>query len=222
MKKSASYIIISAVACIVACSGGFAAIFILGVHYPGYSQMKSTISALGASVSPVSNEISACWIIVGLLIVFFGTGFYKAFSWKGKYARIAAWLIILYGLGDEIGSGAFKADHVTNGLTASLIFHNSIGGIGVVAILLLPLIMQKVITKDELPGFFTLSKIIFITGIVTVFLFLFRYSVNENNFFAIYKGLWQRLFLLNTYFYLIAIAIIMILGKPGHGVKFES
>jgi hypothetical protein len=222
MKRSASYIIISAVAGIVACLGGFSAIYILGAHYPDYSQMKSTISALGASVSPVSDEISACWIIAGALIIFFGTGFYKAFTWKGKYAKIAAWLIILYGFGDEIGSGAFKADHIANGLTASLIFHNSIGGIGVVSILLLPLIMQKVITKDELPFFFTLSKIVFITGIVTVFLFLFRYSVNENNFFAIYKGLWQRLFLLNTYIYLIVIAVVMILGNPGHGVKFES
>jgi len=219
MKKSASYIIISAVACIVACSGGFAAIYILGANYPGYNQMKSTISALGASVSPVSDEISVCWIIVGALIVFFGTGFYKAFSWKGKYARIAAVLIILYGLGDEIGSGAFKADHIAKGLSSSLIFHNSIGGIGVAAILLLPLIMQKVITKDEMPVFFTLSKIIFISGIITVFLFLFRYSVNEDNFFAIYKGIWQRLFMLNTYIYLTTIAFVMIMEKPGHRMK---
>jgi hypothetical protein len=195
----------------VACIGGFAAMYILGARYPGYSQMKNTMSALGASVSPVSLEISLCWIITGVLIIFFGTGFYKAYSWKGKYASIAAWLIILYGFGDEIGSGAFKADHIAKGLTTSLIFHNAIGGIGVAAILLLPLIMQKVITKDQRPAFCTISKIAFISGIVTVGLFLFRYSVNENNFFAIYKGIWQRLFVLNTYIYLIVIAVVMII-----------
>jgi hypothetical protein len=216
MKKSANYVIISAVGCIVACAGGFAAMFFLGAHFPGYNQMKNTISALGATVSPVSDEISACWIIVGILLIFFGTGFYKAFSWKGKYARIAAWLIMLYGLGDEIGSGVFKADHIAEGLTASLIFHNSIGGIGVAAILLLPLIMQKVITKNESSVFYILSKIVFVTGIIAILLFLFRYSLNESNFFAIYKGIWQRLFVLNTYIYLIAIAIVMIFGKTRH------
>jgi hypothetical protein len=222
VKKSAYYIIISAVACVVACIGGHAAIYILGAKFPGYSQMKNTISALGASVSPVSAEISACWIIIGVLIIFFGTGFYRAYSWKGKYAKIAAWLIILYGFGDEIGSGAFKANHAADGLTASLIAHNSIGAIGVVSILLLPLIMQKVITKSERPVFHTISKIAFVCGIITVGLFLFRYSVNENNFFAIYKGIWQRMFLLNTYIYLIAIAVVMILDKASHDVIIES
>jgi hypothetical protein len=210
MKKSSNYIVLSAVSCIIICFGEFVTIFVLGLYFPGYNQLKDTMSHLGASVSPVGNIISAWWIIMGILMIFFGTGFQKAFSEKEIYSKWASWLILLYGAGEGIGSGAFKADHLTNGLTTSAIIHNVVGGIGVTAILLLPLVMQKVITKHEMPLFFHLSKIVFIAGLVTVLLFMFRYSTNDHNFIAIYKGLWQRLFMFNTYIYLTVIAIIMI------------
>ena len=210
MKKSTQYIIVSAVACIIVCIGEFVTLFVFGAYYPGYNHLKDTMSVLGASVSPVADEISLWWVIVGIFLIFFGTGFRKAFSEKGLYAKGASWLIMLYGFGEGIGSGAFKANHIANELTISGIIHNIFGGIGVTAILLLPLIMQKVVTKNEMPVFFRMSKIIFITGIITVLLFLFRYLSNENNFFTVYKGLWQRLFMLNTYTYLTTIAILMI------------
>jgi hypothetical protein len=210
MNKSAKYIIISAVACIIACIGEFVAIFVFGAYYPGYSHLKNTISSLGASPSPVADEISIWWVVMGVLLIFFGIGFKKVFSEKAGYAKIASWLIILYGFGEGIGSGAFKANLVAKGLTISAIIHDILGGIGVTAILLLPLIMQKVITKNEMPVFYRMSKIVFISGIITVLFFLFRYSSNENNFFTIYKGLWQRLFMLNTYIYLTTIAILII------------
>ncbi|MCX6332871.1 MAG: DUF998 domain-containing protein [Bacteroidia bacterium] len=210
MKKPSQYIIVSAIACIVVCITEFVTLFIFGAFYPGYDHLKDTMSTLGASVSPVAHEVSLWWVIMGLLLIFFGTGFRKAFSEKGFFARVAAWLIMLYGFGEGIGSGAFKANHIENGLTISLIFHDILGGIGVTAILLLPLIMQKVVTRNENPGFYRMSRIIFITGIITVSLFLFRYLPNENNFLTVYKGLWQRLFMLNTYIYLTTIAVLMI------------
>jgi uncharacterized membrane protein len=210
MKKSAKYINISAVFCIIVCIGEFIALFVLGTFYPGYNHLKDTMSSLGASISPVSDEISTWWVTMGLLLIFFGTGFNTAFSEKGIYAKVASWLIMLYGFGEGIGSGAFKSNHVLNELTNSGRIHDILGGIGVIAILLLPLIMQKVITKNEMPVFYRMSKIVFISGIVTMLLFLFRYLSNSNNFFTIYKGLWQRLFMLNTYIYLTTIAVLMI------------
>jgi hypothetical protein len=210
MKKSSQYINVSAIACIVVCTGEFVTLFVFGAYYPGYNHLKDTMSILGTSVSPVSDEISLWWVIMGLLLIFFGTGFKKAFSEKGLYAKGASWLIMLYGFGEGIGSGAFKANHFANELTNSGIIHDILGGIGVIAILLLPLIMQKVITKNEMPVFFRMSKIVFINGIVTMLLFLCRYLSNENNFVTIYKGLWQRLFMLNNYAYLTTIAILMI------------
>lgn len=210
MKKNETFIYVSAIVCIAVCIGEFVALFVLGSFYPGFNHLKDTMSSLGASNSPVSNEISTWWVIMGLLFIFFATGLRKAFSEKGLYSKIASWLIILYGFGEGIGSGAFKADHIANSLKISAVIHDILGGLGVTAVLILPLIMQKVITKNEMPVFYRLSKIVFIAGIVTVGLFLFRYSSDENNFFTLYKGLWQRLFMLNTYLYFSSIAFIMI------------
>jgi len=210
LKKRPDYIILSALACIIACVGDFIALFVLGTWYPGYSHLKDTMSALGSSISPVSDEISLWWMILGVLFIFFGTGFYKAFSAKGGYAKFASGLIILYGIGEGIGSGIFKADRIENGLTTSGVYHEILGGIGVISIILFPLIMQKLITKNKKPIFYLMSQIVFISGIILMILFLFRFSTNENNFFSIYKGLWQRLFVLNSYIYLSVIAIQMI------------
>ncbi len=210
MRTTYKFIIASAVACIIACIGEFVSIFVLGLYYPGYNQLKDTMSSLGASASPVSNIISLWWWIMGVLIIFFGIGVRNAFTENKPYTKLAAWLFILYGFGEGIGSGAFKADHLKTGLTISAYVHNALGGIGVISILLLPLIMKKVITKIEAPYFYRISQIIFITGIITIFLFLFRFLPEDNNFFSIYKGLWQRLFMLNTYIYFTYIAIFII------------
>ena len=221
MKKHAKYITFSAVTCIMVCIGEFVALFVFGTFYPGYNHLKDTMSSLGASGSPVSDEISIWWVTMGVLIIFFGTGFNRAFSEKGVYAKVAAWLIMLYGFGEGIGSGAFKANHIINELSVSGIIHDTLGGIGVTAILLLPLIMQKVITKNEIPAFYRMSQIVFITGIIIELLFSFRYSSNVNNFFKIYKGVWQRLFLLNTCAYLTSIAILMIKKQNKHDDSYN-
>ena len=213
MKFKANYIMTSSIACFIVCSGEFIVLFVFGAFYPGYNHLKDTMSLLGSSWSPVSDETSLWWIIAGVLLIFFASGFKKAFSTKGKFARIGSLLIVLYGLGEGIGSGVFKADRILGKLSVSAIIHDILGGIGVAAILILPLIMQKVVTKKENTAFYRMSKIIFITGIVTVLLFLFRYSANQNNFFSVNKGLWQRLFMLNTYVYLVTIAIIMIKSR---------
>jgi hypothetical protein len=200
---------LSCIACIIACIGDFAVMFFLGTYYPGYSQLKDTMSALGASVSPVSDEISVWWIMVGFLFIFFGIGFKLVFSKKGGNASIAAWLIICYGIGEGIGSGAFKANHDGSSLLPSGIIHDILGAVGVFSLLIFPIIMKRLISKTEKPYFHMMSAIVFFTGIIMLLLFLFRYSNDENNFLNIYKGLWQRIMMLNNYIYLITIAIIM-------------
>jgi hypothetical protein len=212
-KRQENYIVISSAACMLACLGEFLTLFIFGSRYPGYSQLKDTMSALGASASPVSAIMSAWWVMMGILMIFFATGYRMTFSGKGKYAILAALLISLYGFGEGIGSGMFKADHLQTGMTTGAVMHDILGGIGVASILLLPLVMLKVIPKTEDRSFYRMSQIILITGFLTVSLFLFRYSSNENTILSEYKGLWQRLFMLNTYIYLFVVAVIMMRKK---------
>ncbi len=210
MINKKTLIIIAYISCFTACIGDFLATYVLGDYYPGYSQLTNTMSLLGVTESPVSGIISIWWIILGFLIILFALGFNKAFDSENKYVKIATWLLILYGLGEGLGSGIFKADHVNNSMTTSAIIHEILGGIGVIAILILPLIMQKVIPRASNPGFHTLSMIVFFAGIVFLLLFSFRLFHQGNNDLTLYKGLWQRLFVLDYYLYLMIIAVMMI------------
>jgi hypothetical membrane protein len=192
------------------CIGDFLSLFVLGPEYPGYSQVYDTMSSLGSSVSPASDIISTWWIILGILMVIFAFGFRAAYSPGDKYVKIAFWLLILYGLGEGLGSGLFKADRVSSSYTTSFIVHDILGGAGVVAILILPLIVQKIRPFFSNPGFIRFSRITFILDTLFLVLFSFRFLGNENDILANYKGLWQRLFILNSYIYISNIAFRMI------------
>jgi hypothetical protein len=210
LPKNNIRILIAACAGIVACVGDFAVLFILGTFYPGYNQLKDTMSSLGASVSPISNLISIWWIILGFLFVIFGLGFRLSFDTKSKNAALASWSIIIYGIGEGIGSGAFKADRIHNALTLSATVHDFLGGIGIIFILVLPLLMLRIIPKSQNQSFRTISWIVFITGTISLILFTCRFLPDTTNFITTHKGLWQRVFMAIIYTYLVLIAIRMI------------
>lgn len=207
--KQLNWIKIAAVLCILACIADFVVLFVLGKYYPGYSHLKNTMSSLGASISPVSNILSIWWIGIGIVFIFFGFHLKKAFDGDYKNVKAASWFIIFYGLGEGIGSGIFKADRIAGKMTVSFIMHDIAGGIGIISALLLPLFMIKIISKNVKPVFYTFSWIVFVVGLIAMLLFTVRFSSNENNVVLLYKGLWQRLFLLNLYVYFITISIIM-------------
>ena len=215
MRNRRLFTVLSALACLIAVAGEFTTMFLYGARYPGYSQMRDTLSHLGASASPVSAQVSAWWVIMGALMILFGIGIRSTFRGGGRNAGRSAWLVILYGLGEGFGSGLFKADRIAGELSASAFIHDIVGGIGVAAILLLPLFMRKIVSREAFPFFERMSRIIFIGGFITIGLFLFRYSSNSENFLSLNKGLWQRLFLLNTYTYFSTIAVIMLLKGKG-------
>jgi hypothetical protein len=203
-------ILIGALACFAACSGDFLVLFILGPRFPGYNQLSDTMSYLGSSASPVSGIVSLWWVILGILVILFATGFKTAYSPGGKYVKTAFWLLVLYGLGEGLGSGLFKADRVSDSYTTSFIIHDILGGIGVFAILLLPLAVRKIKPFCSSPAFVFFSNLVLIIGILFLILFSVRFLDPGKNQIAMYTGLWQRLFVLNCYIYISAIAFRMI------------
>lgn len=200
----------ASIACFIACIGDFWITFILAGYKPGYSHLRQTMSMLGVSNSPVAALISAWWIILGFLIIFFAIGFANNFTYHHWAVKISTWLLILYGLGEGLGSGLFKADRVNGSLTPAGNVHEVMGAVGTVAILLLPLCMLKIIPRQTHPGFHTFSWVVFITGLLMLSMFLLRFSAYQIEGLFMYKGLWQRLFVLDYYIYLITIAVIMI------------
>ncbi len=218
MTKRKILVVSGAMAGLIACWGDFTALFIGGSRYPGYNHLTDTWSSLGASLSPVSDGMSLYWVITGILFIWFAVGFRFAFSPADSSVRMAALLIFLYGLGEGAGSGLFKADHVGDSLTFAAEIHNLVGGIGVLALLILPLVMPKIIPDSKFAGFHTLSRLIFIAGCLWLLLFLSRYLPYKESFFVRYKGLWQRLFVLNNYLYLTVIALRIIRNECSKNV----
>jgi len=203
-------------ACFTGCIGDFISLFILGPAYPGYSQLYDTMSSLGSSLSPVSDFISVWWIILGILMIIFAFGFRAAYSADGKNAKTVFWLLILYGLGEGLGSGLFKADRISGSYTTSFIIHDILGGAGVFALLILPVFTCEIKHLCQSPVFKWYSRITIILGTFFLVLFSFRFIGNETEFLVKYKGLWQRLFIIVYYIYLMTVAFKMSFQRIGN------
>jgi len=196
--------------CLIACMGDIAITSIIGFFYPGYSHLRNTLSQLGASISPVATVMSIWWVVVGSLFVLFGYLIGKIYP-VGMYSRFASWLMIAYGIGEGICSGLFPVDYSSNDFDLASELHIVLSGVGVLALLIMPFVFQRIFSKQLYPRFFTLSYVVFFTGLLFMILFSVAkmYDVNDN-FFAQYKGLWQRLISINFYFYFLVLALIIL------------
>lgn len=200
----------SAILCIAACIADLILIYIFGKQIPGFNHFKSTLSSLGVSSSPVAGAVTVWSITLGLILVFFAFGFRETFHTYGKQINKASWLIVLYGLGEGVASGIFRADRIDGHLTNLAYLHDVLGGIGVTALLLLPFVLRKIFTVFSFPVFFRFSGIVSAAGIISTILFSFRLEYFAGTFLYNYSGLWQRIFLLNYYIYFTVIAVMMI------------
>ena len=220
---SRTMILAAAILCMAACITDLSLIYWFGKQVSGYSHLTNTLSSLGISSSPVAGAVTVWSVILGVIFIFFGFGFREAFHQYGKPVNKAIWLMALYGLGECIASGIFRADKINGNLTDIAILHDLLGGIGVIAMLLFPLLMRKIFTAFSSPLFFRFSGIIFALGLISTLLFSFRLEYFAGSFLYTYCGLWQRIFLLNSYFYFFVIAFMMLHEvKSFHQIKNKT
>ncbi len=208
LKKALLFL--SAFICIAGCIVDVVLVYVFGNQIPGYNQLTHTMSSLGESASPVSGAVTMWSIMLGFIFIFFGMGFREVFKAYGKETLTASLLIIFYGIGEGIASGTFKADHINGALTAGAIVHDILGGIGVIAAMILPLVMMKIFNRKSNPLFFRFSVIIWAIGLISMLLFSLRFATFDDSPIKIYNGLWQRIFLIDYYIYFAWIAIMMI------------
>jgi hypothetical protein len=210
MRFNSFWIKIAALAGIAACTGDIIMTLAIGRAYPGYNQLIDTMSKLGASDSPVGKIMSIWWVIMCLLFLIMASGFRASFDFSKKGIRFGFWLIVLYGLGEGMGSGIFPADHLPKGFTLSLIIHDTLGGIGIAGIILLPFVLKSQSPFSDSKNFQILTRIVCYFGPLMLIMFtIAKLNNTPRNFIFIYKGLWQRLLMLNYYIYLIYIAVLM-------------
>jgi hypothetical protein len=168
------------------------------------------MSLLGSVSSPVSTAISIWWILLFILLFIFALGFRKSFSINDPKIRIASLLIIIYGLGEGLGSAVFPISHSGNGFNLITNLHILAGSIGTAAILLLPLVLMNIFTDPDHPYFNKFSLMVFFTGALFVSLMILKPFLDKTTSpVESYQGLWQRLYVLDVYIFLIVIAFRM-------------
>jgi hypothetical protein len=199
---------VALVACLVACIGDLTALIIFARLYPGYNQLLQPISALGAHGSPIARVVSSWWILIGLILLLFAIAYGKSELVQTPVHRLIAWLIGIYAVGEEIGSGVFPGNHVAGHLTSIGIVHNILGGFGVVALMISPFVLMKKYSRTDHYNLNRFFLIISITGILGFLLFsITRLNPPGFHWLHAWHGLWQRLFVADYYAILIVAAI---------------
>lgn len=209
-KSHSRFVVVASIAGFVVFIGDFLVTFILGFFYPNYNHFKMTMSDLGTSQSPVAIWISLWWTIFGTFFFIFAIGFRKTFASHKKPATVVMVLIMLFGLGAWIFAGLFPIEPGGLETTPAAKMHGVGGGIGYLAIIFVPLAALGIFSRKPSPKLFWLSTAVFLLGLLAFGLFLASEDAPLSGGLLSYAGLWQRLFLLNYYFYLGVLSVIMI------------
>ena len=90
--------------------------------------------------------------------------------------------------------------------------HNTIGGVGLLALIALPLVMVPVFKTTRFKRITGFSWVIFTVGLLFFLMFTLAKLLNPGHGVFSLEGLWQRLYLVDYYAYLIVIAVMMMVG----------
>ncbi len=207
---------ISAVIGIAACLGDLFMTYLLETWYPGFKPLFQPMSELGERGSPVAGITSAWWVIMGLMFILFGYGFHRAFSQHGKTARVAAWLLVLYGIGEGLGSALVPGTPGKAFRTPASLIHNLLGSMGMSAAVLLPFLIMKMYRSRQSPFVWRYAWFTTVAGILLLILFGIANLYHPDGSWISYSGLWQRLYMLTYYLFFIFLAILMLIrtGPP--------
>ena len=209
-----TWILLGVWSCLIVCAGDFIVTFFLGIFYPGYNSLKQSMSVLGTSQSPVAYGMVLWGFVFSMLFILFATGFRKAFPSDNRAIQIVYWLIILYGLGEGVGSGLFPYDKVGTTLSTSAVLHSLFDAIATVALMAIPFVMLYFFNQQNFLKLHTISIIVTSIGLIMIVLFSFsKLDAVQGTLFA-NRGLWQRLFLFDYYVYLGTLSFFM---KPVAG-----
>jgi len=210
VKPKERFIVIAAIAGLLAFIGDFLVSLALGFFYPNYNHLKLVMSELGTFQSPVAVWINLWWIVFGIFFITFAMGFKKAFASDKKSVVIVTLLIMLFGLGAGIGAGLFPMEPGGSETTLTGKLHGICAGIGFLAITFVPLVSLAVFPRKHSPGLYWLSVGVFVLGLAFFVLFVVSEDASSTGSLLSYAGLWQRLFLLNHYSYLGVVSAMMI------------
>jgi hypothetical protein len=209
-RAKGRFVVLAAVAGLVAFAGDFLVTIVLGFSYPNYNHLELVMSELGVPGSPVAVWIGLWWVVFGFLFIAFAVGFAMAFASGRRSMLVVPLLIGLFGLGAGIGAGLFPMDAAGGETTRAGELHDVFAGAGFFAVTFVPLVSLAMFPRQRAPGMYWLSIAVFVLGLLSLVLFVISEDVVSAQGILSYTGLWQRLFLLIHYTYLGVVAVLMV------------
>ncbi len=189
-----------AVACALACIGDLVVPVLLARAYPGYDGVSQSISMLGSSGSPVAGWFTAWSVCLAVLFIVFALGMQQAF-WPGaERLSLAAWLVVVYSLGEGLGSGLFQHDPVRGVQSLAGWIHSAMSILGSGALYLLPLawLWKPPACGPRLKG-------LSVATLILAGLFMALFGAAKLGWIG-HAGLWQRAYIAVSYIFLLALA----------------
>lgn len=183
--------------------GEFLVPYVLSLFVNNYSHMKTVMSALGASNSPVSKIYSGWLVIFGILCIVYSAIFIHVHSDSlTKSIIIGAVFIVLYGIGSGVICGLFPVDETREMVTVSAKIHGGSVVLAFFLLMFLPLVLRKFAAQIAgFPGTF----ISYLTFVLCLCWFVFQILSDKEQFVSTWignTGLWQRLYLFSIYAYI--------------------
>jgi hypothetical protein len=181
-----------------------------GSKFPGYDWTKQSLSYLGQSGSPIEHWVFIWGIAFTALVSLFALAFYQVYK-PGNWALTATILLVIYALGEGLGSGSFPIDPPGTLPTLDGKLHNIFSPIGDAGLVLFPFALMLMFPARENPKLHIYLWSVFGMGILMVSFFLVAKYDQPDNFILRYKGVWQRVYLLNYHFMLVVTSFKMLL-----------
>lgn len=177
--------------------------------FPGYNWKTQSLSYLGQSGSPIESWVSFWGILFSVLLSTFVLAFYQSYQ-SNKWVKWAAFSLLIYALGEGIGSGCFPIDPPGTLLSLNGRLHNVFGGIGDAGIVLLPFWLMQMFPRNENRKLRIYLWIVVGAGTTMAILFLIAKYYRPENFILAYKGAWQRIYTFNYDLMLLVISLKML------------
>ncbi len=213
--KGALLFRLGAVVCWLACAGDLLVPYVIAQHYPGYDGFERSLSLLGSTGSPVAHWFTLWSVVLFLLLAAFAVALQLAYWPHRRWPHALPLLILLYGIGEGLGSGLFPYDHLPNGeLTWTGKVHAVTSAFGTAALFLVPLAALW-----RSPWKARWNKPIALSVLVVGGLLLLLFGASKVGMIGA-RGLWQRAFIIVYYLYLSWLALLM--WRSGLGEKHEG
>jgi hypothetical protein len=178
----------------------------LGSRYPGYDWKSQSISYLGQSGSHLLGLVKVWGILFTGFLAIYAIAIRGIYRGK-KGTNITFAFLIIYAIGEGLGSAFFPINAPGDSFGLSALMHNVFSSTGDLGLMLFPFCLMKFYRDQYGRSFYQYLWIVVSVGFLMGLFFTIAKYYEPNNFILHYKGVWQRIYTFNYHLMLVMVGI---------------